>query len=153
MGTASLIYIFISTCLAFTVKGLVGFGDPLIFTPLLSVYLPNAAITPTFAPVSPFLNVGLVWKNRKFFNLKIVLPIVAFNLMGIIPGTLLLKFGSLNGVYENIEDAAIKTGVKKVIHKNDFFTTRFRYSREIIRPILLIFLLQNSIQKTITKIQ
>ena len=87
-------YIFISTCLAFTVKGLVGFGDPLLFTPLLSVYMPNSLITPAFAPVSPFLNVGLVWKNRKHFNPKIVIPIAVFNMLGIIPGTLLLKFGS-----------------------------------------------------------
>ena len=94
MDPGFLVYVFISTCLAFTVKGLVGFGDPLIFTPLLSVYLPNSLITPTFAPVSPFLNVSLVWRNRKFFNPKIVIPIAAFNMLGIIPGTLLLKFGS-----------------------------------------------------------
>ena len=98
MNTGFLVYIFISTCMAFTVKGLVGFGDPLIFTPLLSVYLPNAVITPAFAPVSPFLNVGIVWKNRKFFNPKIVIPIAAFNMLGIIPGTLLLKFGSPQGL-------------------------------------------------------
>jgi len=94
METGLLIYIFVSTCLAFVVKGLVGFGDAMIFTPLLSVYIPNAVITPSFAPISPFLNVGLVWKNRKKFNGKIVMPIVAFNMLGIIPGTLLLKFGS-----------------------------------------------------------
>lgn len=94
METGLLIYIFVSTCLAFVVKGLVGFGDAMIFTPLLSVYIPNAVITPSFAPVSPFLNVGLVWKNRKKFNARIVIPIVVFNMMGIIPGTLLLKFGS-----------------------------------------------------------
>jgi len=40
------------------------------------------------------LNVSLVWRNRKFFNPKIVIPIAAFNMLGIIPGTLLLKFGS-----------------------------------------------------------
>lgn len=89
-----IVYVFLSTCLAFTVKGLVGFGDPLIFTPLLSVYLPNSIITPAFAPVSPFLNVGLVWKNRKHFSAKVVIPIAIFNMLGIIPGTFLLKFGS-----------------------------------------------------------
>ncbi|MBR5617395.1 MAG: sulfite exporter TauE/SafE family protein [Oscillospiraceae bacterium] len=117
MGTASLIYIFISTCLAFTVKGLVGFGDPLIFTPLLSVYLPNAVITPAFAPVSPFLNVGLVWKNRKYFNPKIVLPIVAFNMLGIIPGTLLLKFGSPQGLKLLAGLVIIAMGVEMLTRK------------------------------------
>lgn len=86
-------YAFISTCLAFTVKGLVGFGDPLIFTPLLSVCLPNSIITPAFAPISPFLNGRIVWKNRRHFNARIVLPISCFNMLGIIPGTWLLKFG------------------------------------------------------------
>lgn len=94
MNIGYYLYIFAATCLAFTVKGLVGFGDAMIFTPLLSVYLPNSVITPAFAPISPFLNVGLVLKNRKFFNPKIVIPISVFNLLGIIPGTLLLKFGS-----------------------------------------------------------
>lgn len=117
METAGFLYIFISTCLAFTVKGLVGFGDAMIFTPLLSVYLPNAAITPTFAPVSPFLNVGLVWKNRKFFNLKIVLPIVAFNLMGIIPGTLLLKFGSPQGLKLLVGLVIVALGVEMLTRK------------------------------------
>lgn len=86
-------YAFFSTCLSFIVKGLVGFGDPLLFTPLLSVYLPNSTITPAFAPISPLLNARIVWKNRKHFNPRIVIPISAFNLLGIIPGTLLLKFG------------------------------------------------------------
>ena len=94
MNPFMICYIFISTFLAFTVKGLVGFGDPLLFTPLLSVYMPNSLITPVFAPVSPFLNVGLVWKNRKYFKAKIVIPIAIFNMLGIIPGTFLLKFGS-----------------------------------------------------------
>lgn len=86
-------YVFFSTCLAFTVKGLVGFGDPLIFTPLLSVCLPNSIITPAFAPISPFLNGRIVWKNRTHFNARIVLPVSCFNMLGIIPGTWLLKFG------------------------------------------------------------
>ena len=117
METGLLIYIFISTCLAFTVKGLVGFGDPLLFTPLLSVYLPNSVITPVFAPVSPFLNVGIVWKNRKYFNPKIVVPIAAFNMLGIIPGTLLLKFGSPQGLKLLAGLVIIAMGVEMLTRK------------------------------------
>lgn len=87
-------YSFISICLAFVVKGLVGFGDPLLFTPLLSVHLPNSIITPALSPISPLLNARLVWKNRTHFSPKIVLSISIFNMLGIIPGTFLLKFGS-----------------------------------------------------------
>ena len=88
------VYCFISITLAFIVKGLAGFGDPLVFTPLLSLCLPNSIITPAFSPISPLLNMGLVWKNRAHFSPKIVLPISAFNVLGTIPGIFLLKFGS-----------------------------------------------------------
>ena len=50
------LYCFVSVCLAFVIKGLVGFGDPLVSTPLLSVVLPNSVITPGLMPVSLLLN-------------------------------------------------------------------------------------------------
>lgn len=87
-------YCFISICIAFIIKGLVGFGDPLISTPLLSVLLPNSIISPGLSPVSPILNAKMVWEHRTHFSAKVVLPISAFVLLGVIPGTMLLKFGS-----------------------------------------------------------
>ena len=87
-------YYFASVCVAFIIKGLAGFGDPLISTPLLSVFLPNSIITPGLSPVSPILNAKMVWENRSHFSPKVVLPISVFVLLGVIPGTLLLKFGS-----------------------------------------------------------
>ena len=89
-----ILYIFISVTIAFIIKGLVGFGDPLLSTPLLSVYLPNSTITPGLLPVSLILNARVVWKNRSHFNARLVLPIAAFVMLGIIPGTLLLRYGS-----------------------------------------------------------
>lgn len=94
MGPYRVIFYFVSICAAFVVKGLAGFGDPLISTPLLSLALPNSVITPGLAPVSLLLNAGVVWKNRRHFSARVVLPIAAFVLLGIVPGTLLLKFGS-----------------------------------------------------------
>ena len=88
------IYYFICICAAFIIKGLVGFGDPLLYSPLLSVVLPNSVITPGMLPVSLIMNTRVVWKNRAFFNRKLVLPIAAWVLLGIIPGTLLLRLGS-----------------------------------------------------------
>lgn len=89
-----ILYYFLSICAAFTIKGLVGFGDPLISTPLLSAVLPNSVITPGLAPVSLVLNARIVHKNREHFSAKVVLPISAFVLLGIIPGTILLRYGS-----------------------------------------------------------
>lgn len=94
MGIPMLMYCFVCICAAFIIKGLVGFGDPLISTPLLTAVLPNSTITPALTPVSVILNARVVWKNRKHFDAGLVLPIAAFVLMGSIPGTLLLRYGS-----------------------------------------------------------
>lgn len=88
------VFCFISVCAAFTVKGLAGFGDPLVSGPMLSLYLPNSVITPGLMPVSLAMNIRVVYQNRAHFSPKTVLPISAFVLLGIIPGTLLLKAGS-----------------------------------------------------------
>ena len=94
MDIPHLCYYFLSVCIAYIIKGLAGFGDPLISTPLLSVFLPNSIITPALSPVSPILNAKMVWENRAHFSAKVVLPISVFILLGVIPGTLFLKFGS-----------------------------------------------------------
>ena len=74
--------------------GEICYPRPLVSTPLLSVVLPNSVITPGLMPVSLLLNARMVWKNRAHFSAKLVLPIAAFVLLGIIPGTLLLRYGS-----------------------------------------------------------
>lgn len=94
MDIPLILYIFICITAAFVIKGLVGFGDPLLYTPLLSVFLPNSTITPGMLPVSLVLNARVVWKNRAHFSPRLVLPIAAFVMLGIIPGTLLLRYGS-----------------------------------------------------------
>ena len=93
-GFFMILYYFFSVCMAFVIKGLVGFGDPLISTPLLSVVLPNSVITPGMAPVSLILNARVVCQNKDHFSAKVVLPISVFVLLGIIPGTFLLRYGS-----------------------------------------------------------
>lgn len=89
-----MLYAFVCVGVSCVIKGLVGFGDPLISTPLLSVFLPNSTITPGLLPVSLVMNIQVVWKNRAHFAPKMVLPIAAFVMLGIIPGTLLLRYGS-----------------------------------------------------------
>lgn len=117
MGNAILYFIFI--CAAFVVKGLAGFGDPLISTPLLSLFLPNSIITPGLAPVSFLLNANVVWKNRSHFSAKIVLPIAVFVLLGIIPGTLLLKFGSPQGLKLTLGLLIIGLGIEMLTRRPD----------------------------------
>lgn len=88
------LYIFIVVAIAFIVKGLVGFGDPLISGPLLAMRLDNKDISPSLLPISLILNIFIVFKNRKSFSLRAVAPIAIWVLLGIIPGTLLLKLGA-----------------------------------------------------------
>ena len=90
MDVGMVLFCFFSIALGFIIKGLVGFGDPLVYTPLLSVALPNSTITPGMLPVSLVLNARVVWQNRDHFSPRLVLPIAAFVMLGIIPGTLLI---------------------------------------------------------------
>lgn len=113
------IFYFACVSIAFIVKGLAGFGDPLISTPLLSMALPNSVITPGLAPVSLILNANVVWRNRTYFSAKVVLPIAAFVLLGIIPGTLLLKFGSPQGLKLVLGLLIIGLGVEMLTRKPD----------------------------------
>lgn len=88
------VYIFIIISISFIVKGLAGFGDPLISNPLLAMRLDNKDITPALLPVSLILNAFIVLKNRAAFSLRAVAPIAFWVLLGIIPGTMLLKLGA-----------------------------------------------------------
>lgn len=88
------VYIFITVACAFVVKGLAGFGDPLISNPLLAMKLNNKDISPSLLPISLGLNAYIVFKNRKNFSFQIVSSITVWVLIGIIPGTMLLKLGA-----------------------------------------------------------
>lgn len=94
MSASLAVYIFIVISIAFIVKGLVGFGDPLISSPLLVMRLNNKDISPSLLPISLILNTFIVYKNRKSFSFRAVAPIAVWVLLGIIPGTLLLKLGA-----------------------------------------------------------
>ena len=85
------VYSFVVIMIAYIVKGLVGFGDPLLSNPLLAMRLDNKDITPALLPVSLILNAVIVWKNRHSLAMRTVAPIAFWVMLGTIPGTLLLK--------------------------------------------------------------
>ena len=117
MDILRLCYYFICVSIAFIIKGLVGFGDPLVSTPLLSVSLPNSVITPGLLPVSIVMNTRVVWMNRKHFSGRVVFPIAAFVLLGCIPGTLLLRFGSPVGLKLALGVLIIGLGIEMLTRK------------------------------------
>lgn len=86
------VLIFFTQLLAYTIKGLIGFGNPLISSPLLALRLDNVVITPgNLIPDCP-INAYITWQNRKNIQWKKVLPLLVCNMCGVIPGTLLLRF-------------------------------------------------------------
>ena len=91
--TASMgLFIFAAQLLSYTVKGLIGFGNPLISAPILSLRLDNVVITPGTLLLDTPVNAWITWKNRRSFQWRRILPLLAANVCGIIPGTMLLRF-------------------------------------------------------------
>ena len=117
MDAPHVLYYFLSVAAAFTVKGIAGFGDPLISTPLLSAALPNSIVTPGLMPVSLLLNLKIVWQNRRHFSAKAVLPIAVFVMLGIIPGTMLLRYGSPVGLKLLLGLVIIGLGIEMLTRK------------------------------------
>ncbi|SFM29415.1 sulfite exporter TauE/SafE family protein [Pelosinus propionicus] len=94
MSITLAVFIFTVQFMAFIIKGLVGFGNPLLSNPLLAMRLDNKVITPANLLLDAPINAWIVWKNRKAFSIKKTMPIVIFIMLGVIPGTLFLKMGS-----------------------------------------------------------
>ena len=62
------LFIFFCQFLGYGVKGLVGFGNPLVSSPILSMRLDNIIITPGTLLLDFPINLYLAWKNRKNFQ-------------------------------------------------------------------------------------
>ncbi len=86
------LFIFLAQFLAYTVKWLIGFGNPLISAPLLSLRLDNTLITPGTLLPDLCVNTCIVWQNRKHFDWRRILPMLLAMMAGVIPGTWLLRF-------------------------------------------------------------
>lgn len=86
------VLIFAAQFIAYTIKGLIGFGNPLISSPILAMRLDNVVITPGMLFADCPINAYIAWKNRKAFQWRKILPLLIANMLGAIPGTLLLRF-------------------------------------------------------------
>lgn len=81
----------IATVCAFFVKGLCGFANTLIFTSILSFQNINMNISPVELILGYPTNMILAWKERKFIDWKMCLPLAFLVIAGSIPGALFLK--------------------------------------------------------------
>lgn len=87
-------FVFIAQFLGFIIKGMAGFGNPLLTNPLLAMKIDNIVITPTNILLDLPVNAWISWQKRKDFQWRTVLPLVFWIIIGILPGTLLLKLGT-----------------------------------------------------------
>lgn len=85
------LFIFGVQLAAYTIKWLIGFGNPLISAPLLSMRLDNTLITPGGLLPDLLINSRIAWQNRTHFNRQKILPLLLAMLAGVIPGTMLLR--------------------------------------------------------------
>ncbi len=94
MSVTLAIFLFVVQFSAFIIKGLVGFGNPLLSNPLMAMRLNNNVITPGNLLLDLPVNTYIVLKNRKSFDVRVALPVAVCIILGVIPGTLFLKLGS-----------------------------------------------------------
>lgn len=86
------LFIFLLQFFGYIIKWVIGFGNPLVSAPLLSMRLDNALITPGSLVPDFCINTYIFWKSRKLLDLRQILPLLIVLLAGVIPGTWLLRF-------------------------------------------------------------
>ncbi len=77
--------------LSFFIKGITGFGNTLVLSPLLSFWLPSRIITPLDLLLGLPANVWMAYRERRHLQWPVVLPLSLLLLVGILPGIWLLK--------------------------------------------------------------
>lgn len=88
----------IAAFLAFFVKGLCGFANTMIFTSVLSFGMNNVNIAPVELLIGSPGNMIVAWKERRYIDWKLVLPLTALVLLGDIPGVFLLKSANAQAI-------------------------------------------------------
>lgn len=84
---------FISILLASIIQGITGFGFALIAVPLLSLFIPELRnITPIIVIYSLLTNVIIVYKSRRYIDLKKIIPLIIFGIIATPIGTYILLY-------------------------------------------------------------
>ena len=71
-----ILFIFLVQLAAYTLKWLIGFGNPLISAPLLAMRLDNTLITPGSLLPDLVINGRITWQNRNNFRWRAILPLL-----------------------------------------------------------------------------
>ena len=93
MMTEQTIWLALTTLIAATVNGALGYGFSSITVPIALLFLTNRVLNPALVPIEVVLNAYVLWVNRASFPKvwRRVLPIVVALAPGIIAGTLMVS--------------------------------------------------------------
>lgn len=113
------LFIFTAQFLGYIIKGLTGFGNPLIANPIMAMRIDNVQITPGVLPVDMFVNLYISFKNRKDFLPRLAIPIAVCIMVGVVPGILFLKTGSQWVIKALLGLFIIGLGIEMMTRKSD----------------------------------
>jgi uncharacterized membrane protein YfcA len=83
---------------AYSVKGVSGFANTLVFSSILSFKTDNVEITPVDLLLGLPSNAYMVWRERREVSLRVAGPLILMVLAGMIPGAILLKNSDPTGL-------------------------------------------------------
>jgi uncharacterized membrane protein YfcA len=84
----------VAVLLAYTVKGITGFANTLVFSTVMSYFANNLSITPIEIILGTGPNIFIALRERRGFKWRVVAPLSALMMLGCVPGALFLKFGN-----------------------------------------------------------
>ncbi|MBE5916158.1 MAG: sulfite exporter TauE/SafE family protein [Pseudobutyrivibrio ruminis] len=90
-----MIWIIAAFC-AFFIKGLCGFANTLVFDTILGFGVNNVNISPVELVLGYPTNVILTYKNRKYIDKNIVIPLIIVVILGSLPGAFVLRYVNAN---------------------------------------------------------
>lgn len=112
------VYLFCVQFVSYFVKGLAGFGDPLISNPCLSLTVMTAdQISPMNLLMNWPLNLYIAFKNRKAFSARQCAPMILFILIGLVPGAAFLKYGQSQAIKAVLGLVIVFCGIEMLTRK------------------------------------
>lgn len=76
---------------AYTIRGITGFGSGLIAIPILALMLPLQIVVPMIGLLDYLASLSHGMKHRRQIAMKEILPLIPFTLIGVLAGLYLLK--------------------------------------------------------------
>lgn len=101
--------------LAYFVKGLSGFANTLVFTSILSFFTANRNITPIDLLLGMPSNAFIAWQERRHIRARIVLPLIITLILGMLPGTFVLKHGDERTIKVLLGVAILILGINMLV--------------------------------------